>query len=74
MLTSLEFKFATQDVHQQFYHCVHWCEGVRKEDETNDDGVFLVETEGLVQGAIVDEDGEECEDIEHVELYRRVSQ
>ena len=58
MHTSLEFKFSAQYVHQQLHHRVHGCEGVREEDEANDDGEFLMEAEGLVEGAVVDEDGE----------------
>lgn len=64
----MEFEFSAQDVHQQLHHCVHGCEGVREEDESNDDGKLLVEAEGLVEGAVVDEDGEESEDVERVEL------
>lgn len=67
-LTSLEFKFSAQDVHQQLHHCVHGCEGVREKDESNDDGKLLVEAERLVEGAVVDEYGEEGEDVECVEL------
>lgn len=67
-LTSLEFEFSAQNVHQQFHHRVHGCEGIREEDEANDDGKLLVEPEGLVEGAVVDEDGEEGKDVECVEL------
>lgn len=66
--TSLEFKLSAQNIHQQLHHRVHRCEGVREEDEANDDGELLVEAKGLVEGAVVDEDGEEGEDVECVEL------
>ena len=59
---------SAQNVHQQLHHCVHGCEGIREEDETNDDGELLVEAEGLVEGAVIDEDGEEGKDVEYVEL------
>ena len=58
MLTSLELKFPAQNVHQQLHHGVHGCESIREEDESNDDRELLVEAEGLVKGAIVDEDRE----------------
>ena len=66
--TSLEFEFPAQNVHQQLHHSIHGCEGVREEDEANDDGELLVEAEGLVEGSVVNEDGEEGEDVECVEL------
>ena len=68
MPTSLEFEFSTQDVHQQLYHRVHGCESVREKDKSNDDGELVVEAEGLVEGAVVDKDGEEGENVECVEL------
>lgn len=68
--TSLKFKFSTEDIHQQLHHRVHGCEGVREEDESDDDGELLVKAEGLVKGAVVDEDGEESEDVECVELEK----
>lgn len=66
----MEFELSTQNVHQQFHHGVHRCEGVREENEANDDGEFLVKAEGLVKGAVIDEDGEEGEYVECVELDR----
>lgn len=69
-LTSLKFEFPTEDVHQQLYYRVHGCEGVRKEDESDDDGELFVKAKGLVEGAVVDEDGEEGEDIECVKLVK----
>ena len=68
MLTSLEFEFSAQNVHQQFHHRVHGCKGVREEDEPNDDGELPVEAKGLIKGAVVDKDGEEGKDVECVEL------
>lgn len=68
MHTSLKFEFPAQNVHQQLHRSVHGCEGVREEDEANDDGKLLVEAERLVEGSIVNEDGEEGEDVECVEL------
>ena len=73
MPTSLEFEFPAQNIHQQLHHRVHGCERIREEDESNDDWELLVEAEGLVKGAVVDEDREEGEDIECVELeYVRI--
>lgn len=66
--TGLEFELSAQNVHQQLHHRVHWGEGVREEDEANDDGEFLVEAKGLVEGTVVNEDREEGEDVECVEL------
>ena len=66
--TGLELELSAQNVHQQLHHRVHWGEGVREEDEANDDREFLVEAEGLVEGAVVDEDREEGEDVECMEL------
>lgn len=68
MPTSLEFEFPAQDVHQQLHYRVHRRERVGEEDESNDDGELPVETKGLVEGAVVDEDGEEGKDVECVEL------
>lgn len=64
----MEFEFSAQNVHQQLHHGVHGCQGVREEDEANDDGEFLVEAEGLVERAVVDEDGEKGKDVECVKL------
>jgi hypothetical protein len=64
----LKLKFPAQDVHQKLHHCIHWCECVRKEDETYDDRKLLVEAESVVKRSIVDEYREQCEDIEHMEL------
>ena len=68
MQTSLEFEFSAQNVHQQLHHRIHGCESVREEDKPNDDGEFLVEAKGLVEGTVVDEDREEGEDVECMEL------
>lgn len=66
--TSLKLEFSAENVHQQLHHRVHGCEGVREKDKANDDGEFFVEAEGLVEGAVVDEDGKKGEDVECVEL------
>lgn len=66
--TSLELEFPAQNIHQQLHYRVHRREGVGEEDEPNDDGKFPVEAKGLVQGTVVDEDGEEGKDVECVKL------
>jgi hypothetical protein len=71
--TSLELKFSAQHIHEQLDDGIHGGKGIREEDEANDDREFLVEAEGLEERAIVDEDGEEGEDVEHVELPYSVS-
>lgn len=66
--TSLEFEFTAKDVHQKLDHGIHWCQSIRKQEESNHDRLFLEETERLVQGLVVDENREECKDVEHVGL------
>ena len=68
MLPSLEFELSAQYVHQQLHHRVHRCKSIREEDESYDDRELLVEAEGLIEGAVVDEDREEGEDVERVKL------
>lgn len=68
MHTSFEFEFSAQYVHQQLHHRVHGCENIREEDEPNDDRKLLVEAKRLVEGAVIDKDGEKGEDVECVEL------
>lgn len=65
----LEFVAAAEDVHQELDDCVHWCKSIGEEDEADYDGKFFVEAEGLVKGFVVDEYGEEGEDVEEVGLY-----
>lgn len=67
-LVGLELVAPREDVHQQLDHGVHGREGVGEEDEADDDGHFAVEAEGAVEGLVVDEDGEEGEDVEEVDL------
>lgn len=71
--TSLELEFAAQNIHEQLHHRVHWRKGVGEKDKAYDDGIFFVEAEGLVEGAVVNEDREESEDVEHMELCSGVS-
>ena len=68
-LIGLEFVFAAEDVHQELDDCVHWCQSIGEEDEADYDWEFVVEAEGLVERFIVDEDGEEGEDVEEVGLH-----
>ena len=58
MYTSLEFESSAQDVHEELHHVFRGCENVREENESDDDGELSVEAEGLIEGAVVDEDGE----------------
>ena len=71
-LVGLELVAPGEDVHQQLDHGVHGGEGVGEEDEADDDGHFGVEAEGAVEGLVVDEDGEEGEDVEEVDLRGRI--
>ena len=57
MLTSLEFESSAQDVHQELHQVFRGCENVREENESDDNRKLFVEAEGLVEGAVVDEDG-----------------
>ena len=66
--TGLEFKSPAEDVHQELHDRVHGGQDIGKEDEADDDGKLLVEAKGLVEGTVVDEDGEEGEYVEHVEF------
>jgi hypothetical protein len=56
--TSLKLESPAQHIQQKLHHGIHGCKSVGEEDKSNDDGEFLVEAKGLVQRAIVDEDGE----------------
>lgn len=67
-LVGLELVAPGEDVHEQLDDCVHGRESVGEEDEADDDGELFVEAEGLVEGFVVDEDREECEDIEEMDL------
>jgi hypothetical protein len=60
----LELELAGDDVHEELDDGVHGGEGVGEEEEPDDDGALRGETKGGVEGAIVDEDGEEAEDVE----------
>lgn len=67
-LIGLELVAPGEDVHEQLDDCVHGREGVGEEDEADDDGKLFVEAESLVEGFVVDEDREECEDIKEMDL------
>ena len=67
-LIGLEFVATAENIHEELDDGVHWGQSVGEEDETDYDGEFFVETEGLVEGFIVDEDGEEGEDVEEMGL------
>lgn len=65
---SLELERAGDDVQEELDDSVHWRESVREEEEADDDGVLVVEAKRGIEGAVVDEDGEEAEDVEEVGL------
>jgi len=67
-LIGLELIAAAENVHEKLDDSVHWCECVGEEDESDDDGEFLVESEGLVEGCVVDEYREKGEDVEEMRL------
>jgi len=66
--TSFKLKLAAQDVHQKLHNSIHGGKGIREQEEANHDRLLLNETERLVHRLVVDEDGEEGKDVEHVEL------
>lgn len=59
---------SAQDVHQELDDCVHRGKRIREQDETNYDWELVMETKGLVQGTVVDEDREQGENVEEMEL------
>jgi hypothetical protein len=63
-----EFVFSAEDVHQELDNSVHWGKSIGKEDEADDNWKFVVETEGLVEGSVVDKYGEERENVEEMRL------
>lgn len=65
-VVGLKFKLAAEDVEEQLDDSVHGGEGVAEEDEADDDGVLGVEAECVVERGVVEEDGEEGEDVEKV--------
>ena len=67
-LTGLELELSAENVHEQIDDGVGGRQHVGEEDEADDDGEVVVEAKGFVEGAVVDEDGEEGEDVEEVEL------
>jgi hypothetical protein len=55
-LTSLEFIFPAEHIHQELDNQVHWCKSVREEQETNDDRKLLMESERVVKRFVVHEE------------------
>lgn len=64
----LELERAGDDVQEELDDRVHGRQGVGEEEEADDDGALIVEAKRGVQGAVVDEDGEEAEDVKEVGL------
>lgn len=64
----LELVATGEDVHQQLDDGVCWSEDIGEQDEANNDWADAVEAEGLIERGIVDEDGEQAEDVEEVGL------
>jgi hypothetical protein len=46
--TCFEFKFAAENIHQQFDKSVHGRQGVREQEKADHDRLFVVESKGLV--------------------------
>lgn len=67
-LVRFVLKLTRHDAHEQFNNRVERGEDIRKQDESDDDGLLSVETERLVQGAVVDEDGKDSEEPESMSL------
>lgn len=57
-LTGLIFKPPGENVHQKLDHTVRGAENLIEQDESDHDRLLVVEAEGLVQAAVVDEDAE----------------
>lgn len=68
----MELVLSAQDVHQKLDNCVHWRKSIREEDEPNDDWELVMESEGLVEGLVVDEDGEEGKNVEEMGLRKSI--
>jgi len=66
----LELEAAGEDVHEELDDRIHGREDVGEEDEADNDGVLGQETKVGVEGVVVDEDGEEGEDVKEVDLSR----
>ena len=64
----LELVFSAQNIHEQFNDCIHRRQGVREQDEADNDREFIVEAKGLVERFVVYEDGEQGEDVEEMGL------
>ena len=64
----LELVTTAENVHQKLDDSIHGTEDVREEQETNDDGMLLMEAKVGIQRAVVDKDREEGEDVEEVDL------
>lgn len=64
----LELVAARKDVLEQRDGHIHGRQRVGEEDEADDDGVLVDEAEVGVEGVVVDEDGEQGEDVEEVDL------
>lgn len=65
---SFELEFPAEDVHQELDDCVHWRKSIGKEDEADYDRELVVETEGFVEGPVINKYGEKSEDIEEMSL------
>ena len=67
-IVGLELELARQDVKKQLDDSIHGGQSVRKQDEANDDGVLSVEAECIIERSVIDENGEQGEDIEEMSL------
>lgn len=65
---SLELVSTAQNVHAQLDENVHRGQNIGEEDEANNDGLHGVESKVGIQRLVVDEHGEQREDVEEVEL------
>lgn len=64
----LELEPPRERVHAELHERIHRRQCIREEDESHDDGMLLDEAKGRVERVVVDEDGEEEEDVEEVGL------
>src|SRR5207244_2934400 len=67
-LTCLVLKFSRQHVHPQLDERVRWGQDIAEEEESNQDRPFITEAERVIQRLVVDENIEQCEDIEQMAL------
>lgn len=70
---SLKLVASAEDVHAQLNEYVHGGQNIGEQNEPNDDGSHISESEVRVERVVVDEHREQRKDVEEVELRRSAS-